>query len=250
LARFFCENIQSVITSGGVTLDRAGNAGEIAHITALRLRPGETFTLCDGARTDYLCRLVSAAKDAVNAEIIEVLPSKGESALEITVYLALAKGERLEYAVQKCVELGASAFVLFPSERVVARSEGKSLENRLARLGAISRSAAEQSGRGIIPKITSKSFEDAIITAARADLPLFPYEDERETTLGSVLRDANFANIHTCSIVTGAEGGFTPEEAAFAVSSGMCSVSLGARILRCDTAPIAALASLQLIIDN
>jgi 16S rRNA (uracil1498-N3)-methyltransferase len=222
---------------------------DMAHLRALRIRGGESFVVCDGAGTDYVCRLAETGGDGARAEIVQTLPSAGEPAVKATVYLAFAKGERLELAVQKCVELGASAFCLFPCARIVARPGADKLPRRLERLAAISKSAAEQSGRGIIPPVrASGSLEDALREAASAQLALFLYENE--TGLG--LREALDVSPApgTLSIITGPEGGFEPGEAAAAKSAGCLTVGLGARILRCDTAPAAALACAMMQFDE
>ncbi|MDR0840522.1 MAG: RNA methyltransferase, partial [Christensenellaceae bacterium] len=140
---------------------------------------------------------------------------------------------------------GAAAIVLFPSERVIAKPSGDG--KKLARLATIALDAAKQSGRGIVPAVTAEdTFESAIRAAARAELPIFFYENERENALYDVLTARG--KVKTVSIVTGAEGGFTPGEAAFAAECGLVTASLGTRILRCDTAPIAATAVITAVI--
>jgi 16S rRNA (uracil1498-N3)-methyltransferase len=212
---------------------------------ALRIRGGELFTVCDGGGRDYICRLTELGRDGARAEILEARASVGEPPVNVSVYLAFAKGERLEYAVQKCVELGAAEFFVFPSARSVASPDGKSLANRLARLSAISKGAAEQSGRGIIPAVRAlASFDDMVGAASQARLPLFFYEGESAPNLSSAL-DA-VSELETASIITGPEGGFEPREVEYASRAGCLPVSLGLRILRCDTAPIAALSCVML----
>jgi 16S rRNA (uracil1498-N3)-methyltransferase len=96
-----------------------------------------------------------------------------------------------------------------------------------------------------VPKvITANSFEDAVSRASLANLPLFCYEDEKKRSLKSVLESYS-GKLETVSILTGPEGGFSPQEAKYATERGMISVTLGTRILRCETAPIAALAALM-----
>ncbi|MDR0905630.1 MAG: 16S rRNA (uracil(1498)-N(3))-methyltransferase [Oscillospiraceae bacterium] len=222
---------------------------DTAHIKALRLRAGDEFTVCDGCGTDYAVRLIESGGNAARAEILSASPSETEPSVALTVFLAFSKGERAEFAIQKCTELGASAFFLFPSERVVALPDKKSLANKLTRLNAVAKSAAEQSGRGIIPAVSAcDSFESAAAAANAADLPLFFYENEQKQTL----RDTFAAGPapKSVSIMTGAEGGFSPAEAAFAAESGLRPVTLGPRILRCDTAPIAAAAAVMYITNN
>jgi 16S rRNA (uracil1498-N3)-methyltransferase len=231
----------SGIGGGEIALDNI----EAAHMRALRTRGGEVFTVCDGEGRDYICRLTELTKDGARAEILEARASIGEPPVKVSVYMAFAKGERLDYAVQKCVELGAAELFVFPSARSVASPDGKSLANRLARLSAISKGAAEQSGRGMIPAVRALAgFDDAISAASQAMLPLFFYEGETEHSLRAALETA--PELETASIITGPEGGFEPREAESAARAGCRPVSLGPRILRCDTAPIAALACVML----
>jgi len=212
---------------------------DAAHIRALRLRPAELFTVCNGAGTDYICRLGEKG-GSTSAEIVETCPSCGEPAILCDIYIGLAKGDRLDFAVQKSVELGARSVTVFPSERSVVGDSAK----KTARLQRIALEAAKQSGRGIVPEVTSvESFHAAVVLTAQAELPLFCYEDEQKTSLKTALLRAG--EVKTVSILTGPEGGFTPEEAATACSVGMVSVTLGSRILRCETAPIATLAAVM-----
>lgn len=225
------------------------NSRDAEHIRALRIRQGETFTVCDGSGTDYSCVLTRINEDGAEAEILGKAPSDGEASVYCTVFAAFSKGDRMETAVQKCVELGAAHIVLFPSARCVSRPDEKSLVKKTARLQLIAEEAAKQSGRGIIPVVTSlSSFEAAIKLAAAAELPLFCYEDEHELPIRKAIESRPGAK--TVSIVTGPEGGFEPSEAQYAAGAGMLSVTMGPRILRCETAPICALAAVMLLTDN
>ena len=215
------------------------------HIRVLRLRPAELFVICDGAGLDHVCRLVSQGDSA--AEIIETRPSQGEPSISCSIYLALAKGDSLDYSVQKSVELGAKDIILFPSARSIAISAD--MTKKTARLQRIALEAAKQSGRGAIPGVSAmNSYEEAVRHAASAGLPLFLYEDEKELRLKEVLE--SHADAQTVSIFIGPEGGFDPFEAETAKSAGMLSVTLGSRILRCETAPVAALAAIMYHTDN
>lgn len=220
------------------------NAKEIEHIKALRIRHGESFTVCDGGGKDYTCRLTKLTPDGAEAEIVDVAPSMGEPSIFCAAYIAFAKGDRLDTAVQKSVELGASEIVLFPSARCVSRPEGLSVVHKINRLQKIAEEAAKQSDRGKIPWVTAvSSYENAVQSAVKSDLPLFLYECEKQSSLKEVLD--NNAGFKTVSIMTGPEGGFEPEEAAYAAENGMHSVSIGPRVLRCETAPLAALAAVM-----
>jgi 16S rRNA (uracil1498-N3)-methyltransferase len=241
-------------------------AADAEHIRSLRLRPSERFTVCDGECTDYVCRLYQkpgenaqiGGNDRGNndrgsndqgggsvAEILETSPSAGEPAVSCMVYMAYAQGERLDFAVQKSVELGARGVVLFPSRRCEAVP--RDVAKRLARLNRIALEAAKQCGRGIVPGVEAAgSFDEAVDWAVQFGRPLFFYEGEQELHLKQALEsvgptpgDCRF------SIMTGPVGGFEPSEVEFAVSSGMAAVTLGPRILRCETAPMAALAAIM-----
>ena len=225
------------------------NSRDAEHIRALRIRQGEAFTVCDGSGNDYSCVLTKINEDGAEAEILEKKPSDGEASVYCTVFAAFSKGDRMETAVQKCVELGAAHIVLFPSARCVSRPDEKSLIKKTSRLQLIAEEAAKQSGRGIIPAVTTAaSFEAAIRLAAAADLPLFCYEDERELPIRTAIESRPDAK--TVSVVTGPEGGFEPSEARYASEAGMLSVTMGPRILRCETAPICALTAVMLLTGN
>ena len=216
------------------------------HMKVLRIKSGETFTVCDGAGTDYVCRLKEdAGSDGLEAEILETRPSQSESPVSCRVFAAFSKGDKIETVVQKCVELGAGEIVIFPSSRCVSRPEGAAVLKKTARWQKIAEEAAKQSERGIIPRVSAApSYAAAVADAAAADLPLFCYECEKQQSLKSLL--FNSAEPRTVSIMTGPEGGFTPEEAQLAADAGMISVSLGPRILRCETAPIFALSAIMM----
>jgi len=267
MVRFF---VSSEDISGGLV---KLSAEDSVHIRSLRLRPSELFTVCDGEGTDYVCRLCERGDTdggrgsggdkgrASIAEILESFPSRGEPSVTCRVFIAFAGGDRLEYSVQKSVELGAVEIALFPSKRCedVPRDIGK----KTTRLQRIALEAAKQCGRGIVPPVTVAGwFDEAVHQASQADLPLFLYECEDVLHLKQAL-ERHYAERHSndpnsgfpvsgssISIVTGPVGGFEPFEAELARSSGMVTVTLGARILRCETAPVAALAAVMFFTDN
>ena len=235
MIRFFVEPPD--ISNGIVRL----KPEDAEHIRVLRMRPAEQFIVCDGEGIDYICRLGGRSEGSI-AEIIGTQPSRGEPTIRCSVYIALAKGDRLDYAVQKSVELGARDIALFPSKRCV--SVPADMKNKLFRLRKISEETAKQCDRGRIPQVNAlNSFEEAIGQAALAELPLFFYELEDKLHLKQALELHD--NIQSASIVTGPEGGFEQSEADYAHSSGMIAVTLGPRILRCETAPAAALAAVM-----
>ena len=212
------------------------------HIRVLRMRPGEELTVCDGAGTDLVCRLIRSERELAEAEILRREICPGEPDISATVYCGLPKGDKTDLIIQKSVELGASEIVFFDSERVVQRTEG--VGKKLDRWLRISEEAAKQCGRGIIPPVRWKeSFQDAMHEAASKELALFMYETGDRTPLSAALNGVRGRK--SAAIVTGPEGGFEPEEAELAESLGMSVCSMGGRILRCETAPLAALTALM-----
>ncbi len=225
------------------------NGADAAHLRVLRVRKGEDLVVCDGNGTDYRCRITEVGAEGVQAEILETSPSQGEPTVACRVYAAFSKGDKMDAVVQKSVEIGAAGVVVFPSARCVSRPTGPALIKKQNRWQKIAQEAAMQCGRGIIPQVeVAPSYEAAICQAAGAALPLFLYEEEREFSLQVALQDAPAAE--AISLVTGPEGGFTPEEAAFAKAQGMRLTTMGSRILRCETAPICALSAVMLATGN
>jgi 16S rRNA (uracil1498-N3)-methyltransferase len=153
--------------------------------------------------------------------------------------MAFPKADKLEHVIQKATELGAAEIIAFPSQRCVSKPDPKSLEKKLERWQKIASSAAEQSGRGQIPRVrVLSSFAEAVNLAAEAELATLLYENEENFSLRSALSGASFK---TVALMTGPEGGFTEDEVAAAKKAGLSICTLGPRILRCETAPLCAL---------
>lgn len=215
-------------------------SGENAtHAKVLRLKSGDSVTVCDGDGCDYACTVSDVSPGRISLVVHSQSPSAAEPSVRCSVYMAYAKADKFEHVIQKATELGACEIVAFPSTRCVSRPDEKSLEKKRERWQKIAASAAEQSGRGKIPEvITVESFAHAVRRSCKSDLALFPYENEQRLPLRTALGTGNYDSV---SIMTGPEGGFTPEEVALARGAGMQICSLGPRILRCETAPLCAL---------
>lgn len=235
MARFFAE--KSFIGDNTITL----TDDDMKHARSLRLKNSETFTVCDGHSTDYTCRLSGNGSKAI---ILGSNPTQGEPLEKVSIFSAFSKSDRTEFVVQKAVELGAYEIILFYASRCVAKYDDKSLNKKLERWRKIALEAAKQCGRGIVPQVRAvSSYETAIDEAAEAPTPLYCYELEKSLRLGAVLEKSE--SIRIVSIVSGPEGGFEPWEAEYALSKGMKIITLGTRILRCETAPVAALAAIM-----
>ena len=215
------------------------------HVRVLRLRPGEDVVICDGAGKDYRCRIVSSLAGEVEAEVVEVVPCRGEPSADVTVYAGLPKGERADYLIQKCVEAGAKRIVFFECERCVARLDGRGVDKKLERFNRISQAAAEQSGRGIIPRVEYiHDYVEMLDSAMKAGACLFMYEtgEDRAPLREAIEAAGDFSSI---SLITGPEGGFSPAEARLAKGAGAVLCSMGERIFRCETAPVVAVTAVM-----
>ena len=214
-----------------------------AHARVLRLKNGDEVTVCDGNGTDYRCTVSDVAAGQISLVVQSSCPAESEAKISCSVYMALAKGDKFEHVIQKATELGATELVCFPSARCVSRPDDRSLSKKLERWQKIAASAAEQSGRGWIPKVIAlPSYTAALERAAQADLAVCFYENEENLTFRAAIEQKPF---RTAAILTGPEGGFEAEEIQMAQKAGLQVCTLGRRILRCETAPLCALSALM-----
>ena len=223
---------------GGTAVITGDDARHIAG--ALRMTPGEPLTLCDGAGQDYLCRIESVARDAVTLRVERSEKSIGEPSLSVTLYMGLPKADKLELVIQKSVELGAVRIVPTVTARSIARIDPRDSEKKTARWQKIAAEAAGQSGRGIIPTVEPPITLRAALPRLARENALRCYEGGG-APLGDLVSPAD----ESVSLLIGPEGGFAPEEVEAVVAGGGRLATLGTRILRCETAPLAALAILQ-----
>ena len=220
------------------------------HAKVLRLKIGDRIVICDGDKTDHHCTVKKITPDEVEAEVFESVPCPAEPNVRCVILAGLPKqGERSDYIVQKCTESGASEIVFFLSHRCVAKPDAKGLEKKVQRWQRIAEEAAKQSGRGIIPAVSAVgSFAEALDIAIKTDLPLFMYETGDRVELKTAIEAA--LPITSAAILTGPEGGFEPFEAELAAKIGFQICAMGPRILRCETAPLAALTALMYATGN
>ncbi len=243
MPRFFIRASQIGTEDGGAQTVRI--LGDDAHhITkSLRMREGDAITVCDMARTEYTCRVLSVG-ECVLARVESARLSASEPPYEAVLYQALIKGDKFDHVVQKAVECGVYRIVPVLTERCVVRLDKKDGEKKRLRWQRIAAEAAKQCGRGIIPEVAGLMyFKEAVSQAAQAELPLFCYEGEDGYSLAQATESCRAPG--TVSLMIGSEGGFSVEEASFAMECGMQSVGLGKRILRTETASSFALACLS-----
>ena len=210
----------------------------LQHMKVLRLKDGEQVLACDGAGREALCEVRGSG-----LEVLEQWKSQSEAAVKVSVYMAFPKADKLEHVIQKATELGAYEIVAFPSGRCVSRPDEKSLKKKLERWQKIAISAAEQSGRGIIPRVVVLgSFKEALERGTKTDKALMFYENEQAVTLKMALAEGSYKSV---SLLTGPQGGLEEKEVAQAREAGWKVCTLGKRILRCETAPLCALSAVM-----
>lgn len=237
MVRFF-------VSAEELQADKLILTGENAqHAKVLRLKAGEAVLACDGEGRECLCEVAAFDGKSLELAVMERRTSEAEAAVRVGVYLAFPKADKLEHVIQKATELGAYQIVAFPSARCISRPDDKSLKKKLERWQKIAASAAEQSGRGRIPRVwVLGSFQEALEEAAKADKPLLFYENEQAVTLKMALSGSPYS---TVSLLTGPEGGLEEREVAQAREAGLQVCTLGKRILRCETAPLCALSAVM-----
>ena len=225
--------------------DRAILTGEDAsHITrSLRLRPGEAVTLCDGSGWDYE-GIIASTGEEVTVDIREKRTSSTEPRGKITLYQALPKGDKMEWIIQKSVELGVFRIVPILTSRCVSRPDAKSMEKKVQRFNKIAAEAAKQSGRGILPKVSGLlTLEQAAKDVSGKGIVF--YEKG-----GARLAELIAPEDTEIGIFVGSEGGFAPEEIGLLEEAGVEPATLGRRILRCETAPICGLSVLLSLLGD
>lgn len=217
-------------------------------VKALRMRPGDALTVCDMQGTDFHCEILSADPERVELRVLERAPTISEPPMLVTLFQCLPKGDKLDTVVQKAVELGVARVAPVLSSRCVSRPDNKSMEKKVERWGKIAREAAGQSGRGILPTVEpALSFQEMTARLPSFDLSLFFYEAGGKPLRALIPEGSAPA---TVALIIGPEGGFSPGEAAAATAAGAKTATLGPRILRTETAPIAALTAIMLLTGN
>ena len=214
-------------------------------INVLRMDIGDTFLVSSDKKSD-LCEIENFDNETVTALIIEENYQNTELPLDIYLFQGLPKGDKMEFIIQKSVELGVFAVIPTEMNRCVVKLDDKKKKSKVARWQAISESAAKQSKRNYIPKVFDVlSYKQALEMAKTLDLLIVPYENE-EGMLATkkVLNDLK--NCKSVGIIIGSEGGFDDSEITLAKEMGGKVMSLGKRILRTETAAITSVAMCML----
>jgi 16S rRNA (uracil1498-N3)-methyltransferase len=211
------------------------------HVTrVLRLGPGDAVTLFNGDGSDYPARISGLARGAVDVEVTQVMAARAESPLAITLVQGIARGERMDFVLQKATELGVAAILPVATARSVVRLGDDSRARRIAHWRGVAIAACEQCGRARVPEIAQpRDFAAWLTGPARAATRLLLSPDA-DMPLADAARGTT-----AIELLVGPEGGLEDEERGAALVGGFRACRLGPRILRSETAAIAAIAVLQ-----
>jgi 16S rRNA (uracil1498-N3)-methyltransferase len=211
--------------------------------SVLRLKPGEQVTVLDNRGSQFLVQLDVVSPEMVHGILLSRSTAEGEPSIRLRLFFSVTQREKVEWILQKCTEIGVTAFFPFVSTYSLSREKGMDV-SRLRRWEKIIQEAAEQCGRGRIPALHEVStLQDAIKKASpRREINLLAWEGERELYLHQLMRgmlpgmDAG----KKVNVFIGPEGGFAEGEVDMMKKAGFTSFSLGKRIYRVETAAMAA----------
>ena len=227
----------------GDTLRIAGQDG--VHIRrSLRMQPGDSVTVCDGRGNDYATEIAGFDGDEVVLSVTARTQTVSEPSVKVTLYQGFPKGEKMEWIIQKAVELGVARIVPVVTSRSIAKP-GDKAARKTERWQKIADEAAGQCGRGILPEVAMPmTFREALplMTAA----PLFVCYEAGGKSFSELLTTTP----DEVGLFVGPEGGISPAEIEALTAAGAQCATLGKRILRCETAPLAALTLLMGLTGN
>ncbi|SJZ96464.1 16S rRNA (uracil(1498)-N(3))-methyltransferase [Selenihalanaerobacter shriftii] len=215
---------------------------DVRHITrSLRLDVGDKISVADGIGKKYVVKIIDTQEDLVLGEIQKEFQVEVEPEIEVTLLQGLPKSKKMDLIVQKCTELGMDKIIPMETRRTVVKLKPSKAKRRQKRWQKIAKEAAKQSGRAKIPTVEDLiDFADLELIINNYDLILLPWEDEESIGLKKILKSSAEHN-NRILIIIGPEGGFDSEEVMEAKELGAKSVTLGPRILRTETAGLAAL---------
>ena len=207
--------------------------------SVLRMTSGQMLNLFNGEGGEYVAEVVSLSKNQVTVSIKESLPNDRESLLKIHLVIGISRGERMDWVIQKATELGVHTITPIFTERTEVKLAGSRLEKRLVHWQQVSISACEQCLRNVVPTINSAvSLQQCLGTHDGGLKIVLHHRTERPLT------ELQNTNNHV-TILIGPEGGLSDDEITLAESNGYNAVKLGPRVLRTETAPLAAISILQ-----
>jgi 16S rRNA (uracil1498-N3)-methyltransferase len=226
--------------------------GAARHAQVRRVQPGDELRLFDGSGCDRQAKVLAVGRNSVQVRVGGPLPAAAELALDITVALGMPTNDRMDSVVEKATELGVARIQPLHTERSVLRLHGERAERKRAHWQAIAEAACEQCGRARVPTVEPvRSLIDwlqlpaAVAAQAASDPGLRLLLSLQPDAQALPARTQSLATRHVTTL-NGPEGGLTPEEEFAARRHGFLPTTMGSRVLRADTAPLAALAWLGL----
>ncbi len=226
-------------------------AAAARHVQVLRLQPGDAVTLFNGQGGEWAATVAGMGRRDVDVQVIEHIATERELSLRVTLALGMPANDRMDDLVEKATELGVAAIQPLLCERSVLRLSGERADKRIAHWQGVAIAACEQSGRTRLPQIAAVSnltawlqalgpikTESRLLLSLRQDQSFTPVPPQPQP------RPISASNPVSVLCLSGPEGGLTEAEEAAALACGFKAVSLGARVLRADTAPLALLATL------
>lgn len=238
--QFFVEDTQ--VGASAVTIE----GSDVNHIkNVLRMRRGEKVRISTASGQNYFGEIAELSDELVLVDILEACADDTELSNKIYLFQGLPKSDKMEWIIQKAVELGAYEIIPVAMKNCVVKLDAKKAASKAARWQEIAKSAAKQSKRSLIPEVLQPmDYREALKKAEELDVVLLPYENER----GMAATREAIAQIkpgQSIGIFIGPEGGFADAEIAAAKEKQMQVISLGKRILRTETAGLAALSILM-----
>lgn len=239
MPRFFTQDITEA--GGCITGEDAKHIAKV-----LRMKVGDELTVCDTKGRDYDCMIEEIGAGEVRLKVLSVAPSQSEPDVRVHLYQAMPKADKMETIIQKAVELGAASITPVMTRRCVSRPDAKSMDKKLVRYNRIALEAAKQCGRGVVPPVLPLlELPQALEQMQRTGCPILFYENATAPAKQVIAKARESGKELEIAVLIGAEGGFDEDEVALAMEHGCHILSLGKRILRCETASLAALTILM-----
>jgi 16S rRNA (uracil1498-N3)-methyltransferase len=233
--------------SGDTAVLSGTEAGHM--LRTLRLRTGDSFFSFDEDGNRYRMRILEATSRSLRAEVLESFPPEPLPDVPVTLLVGLPKADKMDFILEKATELGCTRVIPFRSSRTIPRLDAQDAKKRLLRWERIALAAAKQCGSGRVPDISPLlPFADALRMGAEAEGKIVFYEGEGKFGLKKVLTGMN--GVKSVALLIGPEGGFSEEEVLEAERKGFMRAGLGSRILRVETAAVAALAMTTYHFEN
>lgn len=244
MARRFILSSKDIIKKSNNTFEFIGR--EVHHIHSLRLNIGNDITI-----NDKICKIINMTRETIEVEILKDAPKFGVPNIDVTLYMGLLKGDKMDFVIKKASELGVKYIVPFFSKNVVVKLDDKDIIKKKNKYQLIANEACKQCGRTDSVEILDFANVDNIFDYSKKyDKVILAYENET-SSLKSVLSNVEELNLRNIAVIIGAEGGFDISEIEkLRKVDNIESVSISNRILRAETAVISLLSIIMYELDN